>query len=130
LLKLQTRFILEISIKKCYNFSLTKMKATILHIKNLVQKRKYRITLHAEQERDTDQITKEEIEGALLSDKLEIIEDYPNDPRGHSYLLLGFTNNDKPIHFVCGLGTVEMLIVITLYIPDENLWVDYKKRRL
>jgi len=66
----------------------------------------------------------------LLSDKLEIIEDYPNDPRGHSYLLLGFTNNDKPIHFVCGLGTVEMLIVITLYIPDENLWVDYKKRRL
>ena len=106
------------------------MKTIILYIQNLVKKRKYRITLHAEQERDADQITKNEIEQVLLSNKLEIIEDYPNDPRGHSYLLLGYTDDEKPVHLVCGLGATEMLIVITLYVPDRELWIDFRKRRL
>lgn len=63
----------------------------IEQIRFLVKERKYRLTLHAENERDTDRITLEEIETALLSSKSEVIEDYPNDPRGSSSLILGFT---------------------------------------
>ena len=51
-------------------------------IQLLVEKRKYRLTLHAENERDADRITLGEIKDAFLSVKAGIIEDYPNDPRG------------------------------------------------
>lgn len=67
------------------------MKEIISHIQTLVKNRKYRLTFHGEEERDADQISKDDIEEALLSDKLEVIEDYVNDPKGHSCLLLGFT---------------------------------------
>lgn len=60
-------------------------------IMSLISQKDYRLTLHAEFERDADQITVEEIEEALFSPEAKIIEDYPNDPRGHSCLVLGFT---------------------------------------
>ena len=31
----------------------------------------------------------------------EIIEDYPEDARGHSCLMLGFDSAGNPIHLVC-----------------------------
>ena len=31
----------------------------------------------------------------------EIIEDYPEDARGHSFLVLGLGNDRRPIHIVC-----------------------------
>jgi len=101
----------------------------ILYIQNLIRAGKYRLTSHAEEERDADQITRKEIEEALLSPKLEIIEDYPDDPRGKSCLVLGFTNEGKPIHFVCGLAMADILIIITTYRPDPEQWVDWRKRR-
>ena len=59
-----------------------------------IKLKRYRLTSHAEDEREDDQITDGEIREALLSEKCEIIEDYPNDPRGHSALILGFTKMD------------------------------------
>lgn len=32
-----------------------------------------------------------------------IVEDYPQDPRGHSCLLLGFGDGHRAIHVVCSL---------------------------
>jgi len=101
----------------------------ILYIQNLVRAKKYRLTSHAEEERDADQITKKEIEEALLSSHLEVIEDYPGDSRGRSCLVLGFTNENKPIHFVCGLAVADILIIITIYRPDAEQWIDWRKRR-
>ena len=57
--------------------------AMLSHIRKLIREKKYRITLHAETERDADKLTLLEIEEAILSSDLGIIEDYPNDPRGH-----------------------------------------------
>ncbi len=31
----------------------------------------------------------------------EVIEDYPDDARGHSCLILGFGTDNRPIHVVC-----------------------------
>jgi len=31
----------------------------------------------------------------------EVIEEYPKDVRGHSCLLLGFGDQERPIHVVC-----------------------------
>ncbi len=44
-------------------------------------------------------ITRDEIEEVIRSG--EVIEDYPDDVRGHSCLLLGYGKENRPIHVVC-----------------------------
>lgn len=53
----------------------------------------------------------------------EVIEDYPDDARGHSCLLLGFDAAGRPIHVVCSPSTVY-LAIITAYVPDPRQWSD------
>lgn len=101
----------------------------ISQIKNLAIQKEYRLTLHAEIERDAELITIREIEEALLSSEVKIIEDYHNDPRGPSCLILGFTKENKPIHIVCGISEPETLIVITVYRPDPDEWIDWQIRK-
>jgi hypothetical protein len=58
----------------------------------------------------------------------EVIEDYPEDPRGHSCLLLGFPEG-RPVHVVCSPKD-EYLAIITAYLPDPDQWTgDYRSRR-
>lgn len=58
----------------------------------------------------------------------EIIEDYPNDARGHSSLLFGFSDK-RPLHIVCAPKD-DYLAVITAYIPSDQEWEkNYKKRK-
>ncbi len=59
----------------------------------------------------------------------EIIEDYPNDPRGHSCLMLCKDLTDRPIHVVCSPKD-EFLAIITAYIPDNGQWSDDYRRRI
>jgi hypothetical protein len=53
----------------------------------------------------------------------EIIEDYPEDGRGHSCLLLGHGDSDRPIHVVCAPKD-DYLAIITAYIPNDADWTD------
>ena len=99
------------------------------HIRKIVRQREYRLSFHAELERDADQITIREIEEAIFSVGSKIIEDYPNDPRGHSCLVLGFTKDGRPVHMVCGLADPEILIIITVYRPDPQGWFDNQQRK-
>ena len=98
-------------------------------IRSCVIKNDFRLTLHAEFERDADQITLAEIKEALLSIRLKIVEDYPNDPRGPSCLALGFTKENRPIHTVCGMGDEDTLVIITVYCPDPQEWINWDVRR-
>jgi len=58
----------------------------------------------------------------------EIIEDYPEDVRGHSALILGKGENERPIHLVCAPKS-DYLAVITAYIPEPVQWSENFKRR-
>lgn len=61
--------------------------------------------------------------------KGEVIEDYPDDARGHSCLLLGWGETERPIHVVCSPKDAY-LAVITAYIPSVDEWEhDFKVRR-
>jgi len=51
----------------------------------------------------------------------EIIEDYPDDARGHSCLISGKGRDGRPIHIVCA-PKIEYLAIITTYIPDVAQW--------
>ena len=46
----------------------------------------------------------------------ELVEDYPDDPRGHSCLLLGDGEEKRPIHVVCA-PQKDYLAIITAYLP-------------
>jgi len=58
-----------------------------------------------------------------------IIEDYPGDKYGPSCLILGLTKAERPLHVQCSYPTRVILKVITLYEPDESLWIDFRERR-
>lgn len=100
----------------------------IEQIRTYISSKKYRMTFHAEVEREADRIFISEIEEAFSSDNCEIIEDYPEDKRGHSSLVLGFTKERLPIHMVCAIHE-DVLVIITLYRPDPELWVDWRIRK-
>jgi hypothetical protein len=58
----------------------------------------------------------------------EVIEDYPKDARGPSCLLLGYGDQDRPIHLVCAPRD-DYLAIITAYLPDPQEWSgDFRKR--
>jgi hypothetical protein len=58
-----------------------------------------------------------------------IIEDYPEDARGHSCLMLGWGGENRPIHVVCSPKDVY-LAIITAYLPDQDQWLnDFTTRR-
>lgn len=60
----------------------------------------------------------------------EVIEDYNEDSRGHSCLLLGRGESDRPIHVVCSPKD-GYLAIITAYVPSDEEWdLDYRKRRM
>ena len=71
-------------------------------------------------------ITIDEIREAVLLG--EIIEEYPEDQRGESYLIFHAKQN-RVIHVVCAPKT-EYLAIITAYLPAPNQWSsDFKTRR-
>jgi hypothetical protein len=72
-------------------------------------------------------ISPNDIRHVLMAGK--VIEDYPEDPRGNSCLILGKDENSRPIHVVCS-PKVDYLAIITAYIPTPDEWVDnFSKRR-
>jgi hypothetical protein len=94
------------------------------HIKSCLHSVKH--TLHALKEEYNDGLTAKQIEDAL-KEGFELIEDYPDDPRGHSSLLLTWVDV-TPMHVVCAPHESD-LIIITLYIPSGNEWNDNFKQR-
>ncbi len=58
----------------------------------------------------------------------EIIEYYPDDPRGESCLIL-HTSDKRSLHVVCAPKT-DYLAIITAYIPHPEQWDKFFKQRL
>ena len=103
---------------------------TIDEIRQLIREGRYEISIHAQQERLEDDLDVEEIEQAVLDG--ELLEEYPNDPRGPS-CLVGGQAEAKPIHVVLGWATRKhlgerILRVITVYIPRAPKWKDLRTR--
>ena len=59
----------------------------------------------------------------------EIIEDYPDDKYSPSCLLLGFTEEERPLHIQVSYMDSDLVKIITLYEPDEGEWIDFAQRR-
>ena len=97
----------------------------IEEIKEQVRRDKYEISFHAEKERYAEDITISDLETAICNG--EILEDYPDDPRGLSCLVLGYSQS-QPIHIVCGHTPIKWIRVITVYVPRPPKWIDERTR--
>jgi uncharacterized protein DUF4258 len=79
----------------------------------------------------------EHLKTAVCDDAPEIIERYPDDPRGPACLVLGWVPINPPLHaaqplhivigYACIAGTE--IEVITAYEPDSRHWQTPKVRR-
>jgi hypothetical protein len=98
------------------------MSISIDFICQEIEKQVYEISLHADDERIAEGLTVYQIEYAILNSK--ILERYPDDPRGESCLLLGYTPEGIPIHVVCGRKVSGHLILVTIYVPTMPKWKD------
>ena len=58
----------------------------------------------------------------------ENIEDYPDDERGHSCLMLGQGENGRSLHIVCA-PKKDYLAIITAYIPSAQDWKNKFRER-
>ena len=96
-------------------------------IRQQVRSGNYEFSGHADDERQAERIPIADVEETLLNG--EILEDYPNDPRGPSCLVLGHRSPGYPIHVVCGQTPSGRLRLITVYIPSQPKWVDERTRR-
>ena len=88
----------------------------------------YRLTLHARQEMDAEGLSTEALLRALMAPGGEVIEDYPDDPRGHSCLALIWLDAASPLHVCCAVHE-DLLVIITVYRPSEARWTQDWRRR-
>jgi hypothetical protein len=93
-----------------------------------VKVRKYIISFTHTEKIRLREIEVQEIEAAIC--KGTIIEPYPDDPRGASCLIFGFTSKGRPLHVVCGRLEEDEILIITAYEPDPEEWEsDWKTRK-
>ena len=88
-------------------------------IKKNIKKDFFDLSKHAEEERRKDFLTLNNLKDALFCGK--IIESYPDDPRGPSCLVLGWSD-ESPVHLVCGQYESGKTLIITVYKPDPKKW--------
>ena len=59
-----------------------------------------------------------------------VIEEYLEDKPYPSVLIFGRTVVNRPLHIVCAYNKEnDMVIVITTYYPNPDLWIEYKRRK-
>ena len=86
----------------------------------LVKQDRFRLTEHADKERENDGLRISDLRNTFVTSIL--IEDYPEDQRGHSSLILGYAHSEKPIHIVCAIDKNDIVVIITVYIPTMPKW--------
>lgn len=96
----------------------------------LIGRREVRISDHGYDELAADGILAREVvvgvEGA------EILEDYPEYPKGACVLVLQHDEANRPIHVVWGIpkGKMSPAVLVTAYRPDPERWTaDFRRRR-
>ena len=74
------------------------------------------------------EIKDNEVFEAVLSGK--IIEGYAEDKPYPSCLIYGEASNKRPLHIVCAYAAdSNMAIIITVYQPNADMWIDFERRR-
>lgn len=97
-------------------------------IVDAIRNNRLRITDHADEEALADKLTFDEIFFSVFQG--DIIEEYPRDKPYPSCLIYGDTFSGEPVHSVWAYNEeIQWAVLITVYRPDPNRWVDWRTRR-
>jgi len=87
-----------------------------------------RISDHADEEAEADDLTFDEVYFSVLHG--EIIEGYPTDKPYPSCLIFGETFSGDPIHSVWAYNEEnQWTVLITVYRPDPARWINWRERK-
>lgn len=79
---------------------------------------------HALTEAKKGGIAPEDAVHAILTG--DIIEEYPNRQRA---LIFAMLPHQIPLHVVCDYSQADVLLIVTVYVPDDRLWINLRVRR-
>lgn len=96
-------------------------------IQSKVLRRQYEFSRHAVDQSIIREIAIAELEEAI-SNRAEVIEDYPDDKYRPSCLILGFTRTGRPLHVQCSYPSRPLIKIVTVYEPDPDLWINLRAR--
>ncbi len=98
----------------------------IEEIRKKTELEQFEFSKHAVDQSIIRRISVQEVREALANG--EVIEEYPEDKYGPSCLIFGMTKGNRPVHILCSYPTRPLIKIITLYEPNSEGWIDYKKR--
>ncbi|GIW54437.1 MAG: hypothetical protein KatS3mg082_0841 [Nitrospiraceae bacterium] len=87
-------------------------------IRQRVARGEFEFTQHAVDQSIVRRITVGELREAIANG--EVIEDYPDDKYGPSFLIFGRTAAGRPLHVQCSYPARPIVKIITLYEPDSD----------
>jgi len=93
-------------------------------IRRLVLEGKYFFYTHALTEAKKDGIVPEDAVHAILTG--EAIEEYPDRQR---VLVFAMLPDNVPLHVVYDYSQPNVILIVTIYIPDDKHWIGFKVRR-
>lgn len=106
------------------------MSGMLRVIIDLVASRDVRISSHGYDELAADGIFVRDIIASIV--EAQLVEAYPDYPKGPCILVLQKDRDSKPIHVVWGIPkeTSNPAVLVTAYRPDPNLWTsDFMRRQ-
>ena len=106
------------------------MDSLLTQIQALVGEGKARVSEHGYDGLAAEGLTVSEVTAGLAA--AELIEDYPDYPKGPCVLVLQYDSQGRAIHAVWGIprGYAEPAVLITAYRPAPERWSeDFRRRR-
>ena len=106
------------------------MSPTLQRILALVARQDVRVSDHGYDELAADGILVREVLAGVGAG--QVVEEYPDYPKGPCVLVLQRDEAGKPIHVLWGIprGEARPAVLITAYRPDPDKWTDdYQRRR-
>jgi hypothetical protein len=97
-------------------------------ITDAIDRNNVRISDHADEEAEADELTFDEIYFSVQHG--EIIEDYADDSPYPSCLIFGMTFGGDPVHSVWAYNEEnQWAVLVTVYRPDPELWINWRERK-
>lgn len=99
-------------------------------VRQLIRTGSVRVSEHGYDELADDGITVKEVLDGI--ENAQIVEEYPDYPKGKCILLLQKDKRDNPVHVLWGIpkGYDKPAVLITAYRPDPKRWDPSFLRRI